>query len=163
MDKIDRPTLKGKGDIGNMRLIITVDVDLEESGLNPDGVKDDIVQFTRDLLAIGAGEQGIGLALREVEYSDMGYSAREGGQVDTCSREDGNGLQEELCEIGKINRRTYGELHRALRSLEEYKATGVTPSQIRGFSAMYLEKCQEVNRLREKAGRAGHADWADRC
>lgn len=53
-----------------MRLVITVDVDLEESGLNPDEVKDDIVQFTRDLLIIGASEQEIGLTLREVEYSE---------------------------------------------------------------------------------------------
>lgn len=52
-----------------MRLVITVDVDLEESGLNPDEVKDDIVQFARDLLIIGASEQEIGLTLREVEYS----------------------------------------------------------------------------------------------
>lgn len=53
-----------------MRLVITADVDLEESGLNPDEVKDDIVQFARDLLVIGASEQEIGLTLREVEYSD---------------------------------------------------------------------------------------------
>jgi len=53
-----------------MRLIITVDVDVEESGLNPDDVKDDIVQFTRDLLIIGASEQEIGLTLKEVEYSE---------------------------------------------------------------------------------------------
>lgn len=53
-----------------MRLIITVDVDMEGSGLNPDEVKDNIVQFTRDLLVIGASEQEIGLTLREVEYSD---------------------------------------------------------------------------------------------
>lgn len=52
-----------------MRLVITVDVDLEESGLNPDEVKDNIVQFAEDLLVIGASEQEIGLALREVEYS----------------------------------------------------------------------------------------------
>lgn len=53
-----------------MRLIITVDLDLEESGLNSDEIKDNIVQFTRDLLVLGAGEQEIGLTLREVEYSD---------------------------------------------------------------------------------------------
>lgn len=52
-----------------MRLIITVDIDLEESGLNSDEIKDDIVQFTKDLLIIGASEREIGLALREVEYS----------------------------------------------------------------------------------------------
>lgn len=148
----DRLMPDQKGDRENMRLVITVDIDMEESGLDSDGVKDNIVQFTRDLLAVGAGEQGIGLALREVEYSDMGCSAREDGQVNMCSREDGNGLQEELREIEKISRRTYGKLQRALCRLEAYKATGATPSQIRAFSAMYLEKCQEVNRLRGTAG-----------
>ena len=53
-----------------MRLYITVDIDVEESGLNRDEVKADIVQFARDLLVIGACEQEIGLILREVEYSD---------------------------------------------------------------------------------------------
>lgn len=53
-----------------MRLVITVDIDVKESGLDSDEVKDNIVQFTRDLLVNGAGEQEIGLTLREVEYSD---------------------------------------------------------------------------------------------
>ena len=53
-----------------MKLTITVDVDLEESGLDPDEVKDNIVQFTRDLLTIGASEQDIGLTLKEVEYRE---------------------------------------------------------------------------------------------
>ncbi len=53
-----------------MRLIITVDVNLEESGLNPDEIKDNILQFTRDLLVNGAYEQEIGLTLKEVEYHD---------------------------------------------------------------------------------------------
>ena len=51
-----------------MRLVITVDIDLEESGLDQDEIKDDIVQFVKDLLIIGASEQGIGLTLKEVEY-----------------------------------------------------------------------------------------------
>ncbi len=151
----DRLMPDQKGDRENMRLVITVDIDMEESGLDSDGVKDNIVQFTRDLLVIGAGEQGIGLALREVEYSDIDCSAREDGQMNMCSREDGNGLQEELREIEKINRRTYEKLQGVLCRLEAYKATGATPSQIRAFSAMYLEKCQEVNRLRRTAGTAG--------
>lgn len=53
-----------------MRLFITVDIDVEESGLNRDEVKNNIIQFTRDLLVIGAGEQEIGLILREVKCSD---------------------------------------------------------------------------------------------
>lgn len=53
-----------------MELIITVDIDVEESGLNSDKVRENIGQFTRDLLIIGASEQGIGLALKKVECSD---------------------------------------------------------------------------------------------
>lgn len=129
----DRLMPDQKGDRENMRLVITVDIDMEESGLDSDGVKDNIVQFT----------------------SDIDCSARKDGQMNMCSREDGNGLQEELREIEKINRRTYEKLQGVLCRLEAYKATGATPSQIRAFSAMYLEKCQEVNRLRRTAGTAG--------
>ena len=53
-----------------MRLVITVDIDMEESGLNEDDVKDNIVEFTRDLLVIGAYDQRIGLGLKEVNYSE---------------------------------------------------------------------------------------------
>ena len=53
-----------------MRLVITVDIDIKESGLDPDEVKDNIVQFTKDLLIIGAADQEIGLTLKEVEYSE---------------------------------------------------------------------------------------------
>lgn len=51
-----------------MELYITVDIDLEESGLIEDKVKDDIMDFTRKLLIIGAAEQEIGLSLKEVSY-----------------------------------------------------------------------------------------------
>lgn len=54
-----------------MRLVITVDIDIEESGLNADEVKDNIIEFARDLLVIGASDQGIGLTLREVGYSEQ--------------------------------------------------------------------------------------------
>lgn len=50
-----------------MRLVITVDIDLEESGLSPKEVKEDIMQFTRNLLILGASEQEIGLTLRKVK------------------------------------------------------------------------------------------------
>lgn len=52
-----------------MRLNIVVDIDIEESGLIEDEVKDDIVSFTKDLLINGACEQQIGLTLREVDYT----------------------------------------------------------------------------------------------
>lgn len=53
-----------------MRLVITADIDLEESGLNEDEVKDNIVEFARDLLIIGAYDQRISLELKEVDYSE---------------------------------------------------------------------------------------------
>ena len=52
----------------NMELHITVDIDLEESGLKEEKVKADIINFTRRLLIIGAEKQEIGLSLKEVSY-----------------------------------------------------------------------------------------------
>lgn len=37
--------------------------------------------------------------------------------------------------------------------LEEYKNTGLTPEQIREVDKLYLEKCEEVNRLSDKLKR----------
>ena len=51
-----------------MKLKITVDIDLEKSGLDSDEVQDNIVQFTEDLVHIGAVGQEIYLSLREIEY-----------------------------------------------------------------------------------------------
>lgn len=53
-----------------MKLSIVVDVDIEESALNEEEIKDNIVDFTKDLLIIGAAEQGIGLSLKEVSYEE---------------------------------------------------------------------------------------------
>lgn len=53
-----------------MRLIINIDIDIDESGLNEDEIKDNIVEFTKDLLIIGAEEQKIGLTLKDVSYSE---------------------------------------------------------------------------------------------
>lgn len=63
-----------------MRLVIAVDIDTEESGLDAEEIKKNITQFTRDLLITGAEEQGIGLTLREVKYND--YSPICGGFID---------------------------------------------------------------------------------
>lgn len=52
-----------------MRLVITVDIDVNESGLDEEFLKDNIIDFTRDLIINGAAEQGIGLTLQEVDYS----------------------------------------------------------------------------------------------
>jgi len=49
-------------------MIIEMDIDCEESGLNEDDVKDDIVNFARDLLINGADYKEIGLTLLEVTY-----------------------------------------------------------------------------------------------
>lgn len=35
----------------------------------------------------------------------------------------------------------------ALKELLEYRKTGLTPDKIREMDKMYLEKCQQVNRL----------------
>lgn len=51
-----------------MRLMITVDIDLKESGLSEHEVKDNVIEFARDLLTIGADEQNIDLTLEKVEY-----------------------------------------------------------------------------------------------
>lgn len=53
-----------------MILVITVDIDVKESGLDAEEIKENITQFTRDLLTFGAEEQEIGLTLKEVEYSE---------------------------------------------------------------------------------------------
>ena len=121
-----------------MRLVITADIDVEESGLDPDEVKDNIVEFTRDLLVIGAGEQEIGLTLKEVEYIDS-----------TCENVSWKMPQ----EGERITRATYEHLCNLLRELKEYKDAGAAPGQIREFSSLYLEKCQEVNKLQERIGR----------
>lgn len=36
---------------------------------------------------------------------------------------------------------------KALKELLEYKETGLTPQDIKEMDNMYLEKCQQVNRL----------------
>lgn len=37
--------------------------------------------------------------------------------------------------------------YKALKELLEYKETGLTPQDIKEMDNMYLEKCQQVNRL----------------
>ena len=53
-----------------MKLIMEVDIDLEESGLNEDEVKDNIVDFTKDLLINGAENEEIVLTLKQISYED---------------------------------------------------------------------------------------------
>ena len=51
-----------------MRLNVCIEIDTEESGLNEDELKDNIVDFTRDLLMCGAAEQDVACTLLEVGY-----------------------------------------------------------------------------------------------
>jgi len=51
-----------------MKLTVEMDIDLEESGLLEDEVKDQLVDFTRDLLTIGAEELGISITLKQLSY-----------------------------------------------------------------------------------------------
>ena len=52
-----------------MRIDIRIDVDVIESGFSSeDEIKDNLVDFTRDLLNNGAENQGIGYTLCEVDY-----------------------------------------------------------------------------------------------
>lgn len=51
-----------------MKISININLDIEESGLNEDEVKDHIIEFTRNLLINGADNEGIGLVLEEVSY-----------------------------------------------------------------------------------------------
>lgn len=54
-----------------MKINIVIDVDVRESGFsNEDEIKDNIVDFTRDLLNNGAENQGIGYTLCEVDYNN---------------------------------------------------------------------------------------------
>lgn len=52
-----------------MRINIVIDVDVRESGFSSeDEIKDNIVDFIRDMLNNGAENQGIGYTLCEIDY-----------------------------------------------------------------------------------------------
>ena len=57
-----------------MRLVMTVDVDLEESGLNPVELNEEIGSFTRELLLMGAIDMEIGLTLQKVESDGVSWT-----------------------------------------------------------------------------------------
>lgn len=61
-----------------IHLIIKVGIDVEESGLNQDEIKKDIVQFTKNLLILGAEEQGIGLTMEGVGIVGIPYMREQG-------------------------------------------------------------------------------------
>lgn len=61
-----------------IHLIIKVGIDVEESGLNQDEIKKDIVQFTKNLFILGAEEQGIGLTMEGVGIVGIPYMREQG-------------------------------------------------------------------------------------
>lgn len=50
-----------------MRLTMTVDIDMEESGLDEVRIKDDMMGFARNLVIIGAEDLQIGLTVLGAE------------------------------------------------------------------------------------------------
>lgn len=53
-----------------MILNLCVDVDTEKTGLDADEIKDNLVDFARELLVCGAAEQDVECTLLEVGYED---------------------------------------------------------------------------------------------
>lgn len=52
-----------------MKISITLDVDVEETGYkNEDEFKDNIVEFSRNLIINGAENENVALTVLEVEY-----------------------------------------------------------------------------------------------
>lgn len=54
-----------------MKLVMTVDIDMEESGLDQKVVKEAVETFARELLLVGAVDLEIGLTLEKVECEDV--------------------------------------------------------------------------------------------
>lgn len=50
-----------------MRLVMSVDIDMEESGLDQKVVKEAVETFAKELLLVGAVDLEIGLTLEKVE------------------------------------------------------------------------------------------------
>ncbi len=57
-----------------MRLEMTVDVDLEESGLDPEEIKGEMWNFVKELLLLGAVDMEIGLTLQKVEHESVTWT-----------------------------------------------------------------------------------------
>lgn len=84
-----------------MELIMKIDIDLKESGLDLDKVKGNLAQFVRDLLMIGAAKQEIGLALREVSVVETDGKTQETDGL--ISRKAVNDAIEELLQSPYVN------------------------------------------------------------
>lgn len=57
-----------------MRLEMTVDVDLEESGLDPEEIEGEMWNFVKELLLLGAVDMEIGLTLQKVEHESVTWT-----------------------------------------------------------------------------------------
>lgn len=57
-----------------MRLVMTVDIDMEESGLDEKVVKDAVETFVKELLLVGAVDLEIGLTLQKVECEGVTWT-----------------------------------------------------------------------------------------
>ncbi|MGN0593988.1 MAG: hypothetical protein ACI4I6_02410 [Hominimerdicola sp.] len=51
-----------------MKISIVLDIDVQESGYTEDDLKDNIVDFTRDLIINGADNEEVAFTLLEVDY-----------------------------------------------------------------------------------------------
>ncbi len=54
-----------------MRLEMTVDVDLEKAGLDPEEIKGEMWNFVKELLLLGAVDMEIGLTLQKVKHESV--------------------------------------------------------------------------------------------
>lgn len=54
-----------------MRLEMTVDVDLEKAGLDPEEIKREMWNFVKELLLLGAVDMEIGLTLQKVKHESV--------------------------------------------------------------------------------------------
>lgn len=51
-------------------------------------------------------------------------------------------------DLTKVDRTLYG----ALCKLHDYEKTGLEPGQVEQMDVLYLEKCEEVNRMKKQLG-----------
>ena len=59
-----------------MRLEMTVDVDLEKAGLDPEEIKGEMWNFVKELLLLGAVDMEIGLTLQKVKHESIIWTSQ---------------------------------------------------------------------------------------
>lgn len=80
--------------------------------------------------------------------SEKKIRQQEGGmKMLTWTESDGSwGVQG--VDLTKVDRTLYG----ALCKLRDYEKTGLEPGQVEQMDVLYLEKCEEVNRMKKQLG-----------